>query len=156
MMAHIKRTCSRRGMWQVEASILCCAFILSLFGPINFVGAAPLTHFNSSENLTDAWEHKELAGTKTFTIGPPEGLSEIQEGEWAIGAVVGGAELCGYYGQANKIHAFMKKSVHYRRGYKDMSDFDFSRNCSEYPSALETILNEKETFEKYLDITYPD
>ncbi len=157
MTGHTKRTCYRRGKWRFNVGILCCTLLISLFVSTNLVVAAPLTRVSPPGDLSDAWKHKWLAGVQTSSVSPPEGLSEIQEMEWAIGTITASASLCGYYGKVAKVQTFMKKSIHFERGYNDVMDFyDSAQNCSRYATSLDTVLGEKEEWEYYLDVTYPD
>ena len=156
MTGHTKQTCYRRGKWRFNVGFLCCALLISLFVTTNLVGAVPLMSVNSPGDLSDAWKYKWLVGKMTTTVAPPDGLSKLQETEWAIGLIVALAELCGYYGKASKVEVFMKKSIYFRIGYKDGIYFDFATNCSRYSTRLETVLGEKEDWENYLGVTYPD
>lgn len=156
MTAHTKRTCHRGGRWWFNAGILCCALFISILVTTNLVSAVPLTRVNTPGDLSGAWNYKWLIGTMTVTVGPPEGLSEIQELEWTIGTVVGAAEICGYYSKASKVDNFMKKSSYYKIGYKDGKDFDFITGCSQYDAALDTVIKQKEYWESYLGVAHSD
>ena len=157
MTGRTKRTCYRSGKWRFHVGILCCTLLISLFVSTNLTGAAPLTRVSPPGDLSDAWKHKWLAGVRTSSVSPPEGLSKIQDLEWKIGTIAASAELCGYYGKVSKVRAFMKKSIYFKTGYDDVMDFyDFAQNCSRYVKPLDTVLGEKEEWEYYLGVTYPD
>ena len=157
MSRWINLTSLWRGKWWLAVKCLCWALLISFFVATNLVGAAPLTRVSPPGDLSDTWKHKWLVGVMTSGVSPPEGLSKIQELEWRIGTIAASAELCGYYGKVSKVEAFMKRSIYFTRGYNDvMNFFDFAKNCSQYVTPLETVLGEKEEWEYYLGVTYPD
>ena len=157
MSRWIKRSSLWRGKWWFRAGVLCCALLIPLSISTNVLRAAPLTRVSPSGDLSDAWKHKWPVGVMLSTVSPPEGLSKTQELEWSIGTIVASAKLCGYYGKASKVAALMKKSIYFKRGYKDVLDvYDFAQNCSRYDTLLDTVLGEKEKWEHYLGVTYPD
>lgn len=143
-------------MCRASVGFLCCALLISLFVATNLVGAAPLTRVGPNGDLSDAWKHKWLAGTMTFSVSPPEDLTEMQRAEWSIGNIVGVAELCGDNGIARKVYDFMIASPYFKKGLMDMRGYDFARDCGSHTTPLQKLLGQKKEWAQYLRATYPD
>ncbi len=86
---------------------------------------------------------------------PPKCLSEIQKGEWQIGIIVGIGKMCGSYDKAREIATFMKKSPHYRGGQSAVMAFD-RVGCGDVPKYLDDVLGQKDFWQLYMNVTYPE
>ena len=138
---------------------VCCALLTSLFVSTNLVGAVPLTRVGLSAEVSNVPTHKWLAGKIVVGLAPPEGSTEMQEMEWTAGVIVGLAEeVCGIFGRANEVYAFMKRSPYFKKGYKDVVNFGpwSMEGCGRHGSNLQIVLGQKEEWENYMDATYPD
>ena len=143
--------------WRPAVNCLCCALLISLFAATNPVGAAPLTHDGPPVDLSDPGNHRWLAFQ--YNWAPPEGATETQKTEWAIGFHTAMAEVCGYYGKAAEVRVIMKKSPYFMKGYKiiaDIADKITPGKCGQRLSTLKEMLGQKEDWKYYLGATYPD
>ncbi len=89
-------------------------------------------------------------------VGPRGNLSDMQRTEWIAGNIIGGAEMCGYYGKPIQIRAFMSKSLYFMKGYDMIRGLDGISNCREYLKPLKEIIEQKDLWWKYLTAAYPD
>lgn len=156
MTGRTKRTCHRRGKGWFRAGVLCCALLIPLSISTNVVRAAPLTRDGPLGDLSGPWNHKWLAFT--YTWGPPEGATEMQKAEWAIGFYTAMAGICGNYGKVAEVRGIMKKSPYFMKGYfiiNEIEDKIAVRNCGQHLSTLQEVLGRKEKWEIYLDAAYP-
>lgn len=156
MTGRTKQTCYRRRKWWFRAGVLCCALLIPLSISTNVLRAAPLTRDGPLGDLSDPWNHIWLA--TQYRWGPPEGATETQETEWAIGFHTAMASHCGYYGKATEVRGIMKKSPYFLKGYLLIEDMDdiIASNCGQRLSTLKKVLGQKEAWENYLSATYPD
>jgi hypothetical protein len=156
MTGRTKQTCHRRGKWWFLAGVLCCALLIPLSISTNVLRAAPLTRDGPLGDLSDPWNHKWPV--VQFLYGPPEGATEMQEAEWAIGFHTAIADFCGYRGKAAEVRVIMKKSPYFLKGYTVVA-FDSEmapKGCGPSLSILKQVLGQKEEWEYYLSVTYPD
>ncbi len=156
MMGRTKQTCHRSGKWWFRVGVLCCALLIPLSISTNVLRAAPLTRDGPLGDLSDLWNHKWLA--LTYTWGPPEGATEIQKTEWAIGFHTAMAGICGNYGKVAKVRGIMKKSPSFMKGYfviNEIEDKISVRNCGKYLATLQDVLGQKEFWINHLDAAYP-
>ena len=87
--------------------------------------------------------------------GPPKSLTGMQKTEWQIGNFAGWIELCGYNSKAAQIIGFMKKSPYFRKGVMQLAKYDRTGGCGDIDKSVNPILELKEKWEQYLDVTYP-
>ena len=83
----------------------------------------------------------------------------MQEKEWWIGIAAAMVEVCGYYGKAAEVRAFMKKSPYFRKGYSEIADYAdkiIADRCGGRLSDIKEILGQKEEWENYLGGMYPE
>ena len=156
MSRWIKRTSLGRGEWWLAVNCLCWALLILLFVATNFARAAPLPRVDVPAEVSDVWTYKWLVGVMTYSVGPSDDLSEAQKREWWIGYLVGVAELCGHTGIARNVRLFMKKSPYFQKALSDMQGFDFAKSCGRHMTPLQKVLGQKEDWEYYLGVNYPD
>ncbi len=97
-------------------------------------------------------------GKMAVGLAPPKGSTEMQKTEWNIGVIVALVDECGYRRQANKVHAYMKRSPYYKRGRSDVNNILnlLAERCGQRLSNLQNVLGFKEDWENYIDATYPE
>ena len=100
-------------------------------------------------------DYRQLVGRVKVPLQPPDGRSDIQEAEWWIGCMAGGASICGYYSKAAKVRALMSRSPYFKDGHSDVMGYDYIEGCARISSSLDEVLENRDQWEAYLDATYP-